>query len=235
MSLILRNIRTGLISHARQGHNTSYKQYISQRLKAELTKHSGYASGSVILQRIGSAPDSSPSLVLQTPNQCYLFNCSENIYRTLESHGIPPSKVTDIFLTQKNWSAIGGVREMLECASSFTGAPPNLYGPADLFKCLRRISHLSTLGVAFTETFRPNIVNETGFHEDANVHIDKIPIASRKQSEDDIFSYLCRLKALRGEFTEDVRYSDREEVNFLSEFRCFNSMNKLSQNIIKLK
>lgn len=250
MCLILRRVRTGLICYVRQSHNNSYKQHISKELKAKLTNHSGYASGSVILQRIGSAPDSSPSLVLQTPSQCYLFNCGESVDRALLSLHIPMSKVTEIFLTQKNWSVMGGIMSMLQCATFHTGAPPNFHGSADLFKSIRRMSFLSSLGAAFTETIRPHIVNETGLYEDADVRIDKIPIASRKEAEQGVFSYLCKLKALRGDILtkrldnswdmhdkqqlmEDTsatldgrtvlsaskaRYSDREEVNFLS--RC---------------
>lgn len=217
MCFIRGHIRAGLISHVRRVHNNSYKQHISQKLKAKLTKHSGCASGSVILQKIGSPPDTSPSLVLQTPNQCYMFNCSEDNNRTSLSYGIDTGEVTQIFLTQKNWSTIGGVPAILHRTSFATGAPPNFHGPKDIFKSLRRISYLSSLGAAYTQTIRPDIINKTGSFEDTDVRIDTIPIASRKQAENDIFSYLCRLKALSGHgLGPDARYPDREEVNFLS-------------------
>lgn len=231
MDLLLRHIRARLVCHIRQSYTNAYKQHISTKLKAKLANHNGYASGTVILQRIGSEPDSYPSLVLQTPNQSYLFNCSEGVGRTLVSHDIQIDTVTEIFLTQNNWSTMGGIMTMLLPAMFSTEAPPNFHGPDNLFEAIRRISLLSSLGKTFIATIGPHIV--TAFYEDEDVRIDKIPIASRKKAEGNIHSYLCKLKALRGDKSvknpedscymhrqqqtmTDVHYSDREEANFLS-------------------
>lgn len=228
----IKSARSGSISNIRQSYKNAYKQYISGELKEKLFRHSGYASGSVILQRIGSAPDTSPAVALQTPHQSYLFNCGEGTERALLACGYSFNTVSQVFFTQKHWGTFGGISSLLRY-----GSPPNFHGFDKLFTYIRQFSFLSTIGGSFPTTIQPNIVNETGFYEDADVRIDKIPVANRMENPNHActaFSYLCKLKALRGaplkyaldrtdaeayEHTSSVdrnRHPDRPEINFLS-------------------
>lgn len=199
MHLIIRRARVRAMDSIRLAHSGSYKQYMSKELKQKFFQHSGYASGSVILQRIGSAPDSSSSILLQTPLQSYLFNCGEGIERALASCGTSLDTVSQVFLTQKSWETLGGVAVLIHRTSNRYGSPPNFHGSEDIFASVRRIGFLSAFGAAFTTTVRPEIVNETGSYEDTDVRIDKIAVANKKGNANyAAFSYLCKLKALEG-------------------------------------
>lgn len=199
MHLIFRRARVGAMGSTRLAHSSSYKQYMSKELKQKFFQHNGYASGSVILHRIGSAPDSSSSILLQTPIQSYLFNCGEGIERGLTSCGTSLDTVSQVFLTQKTWQTLGGVAMLINKTSNRYGSPPTFHGSEDIFTSVRRIGYLSAYGASFNTTVRPEIVNETESYEDADVRIDKIAVANKKRNANyAAFSYLCKLKALEG-------------------------------------
>lgn len=241
MDVINRGVQVRSMASIRPAHLNATRQHMTEELKQKVFQHSGYASGRVVLQRIGSAPDSSPSIVLRTPLQSYLFNCGEGTERALASCGGSLGFVSQVFLTQTHWGTLGGIDVLMKRTAEKYGSMPHFHGFDDIFTYIRRIRYLSKHDVNTITTTRPDIVNETGFYEDTDVRIVKMAVANAKGDGNNIaFSYLCKVKALQGMLVSSqnymnaaslhrhdgkinsdksamvhLRYPDRPEINFM--------------------
>lgn len=146
MDVINRGARVRSMASIKLAHLNATRQHMTEELKEKVFQHSGYANGTVILQRIGSAPDSSPSILLQTPLQSYLFNCGEGTERALESCGGSIGFVSQVFLTQRHWGTLGGIEVLMKRTAEMYGSPPDFHGFDDIFTYIRRIGCLSKHG-----------------------------------------------------------------------------------------
>ena len=75
------------------------------------------------LQVLGTgAGEVSPSLLLFTDTQRYLFNCGENMQRLCNEHHLRLRKLSNVFLTRTSWTNLGG--ELFSYTPHTVTAPP---------------------------------------------------------------------------------------------------------------
>lgn len=239
MFIIKSRTQTGLVNIIKRSRFTARS---TPRFKKERIEHNGYATGSVYIQRVCSPPVASSSVVLRTPHKSYLFNCGEDTSRILSAHYISPGNVDHIFLSQMHWGTLGGVTSLLCEVTRKNGRPPRIHGPESLLKSIRRLSLLTAVGVTQSEKFQSNMMDESTVYDDDDVCIESISIPSENLEEKITISYLCTLKALKGDISyfeqrsgnnrdgsssHESRFSDRREIKFMSKILIF-SVEKFS-------
>lgn len=191
--------------------------------KKERRDHNGYAIGSVYLQKVCSPPDASSSVILRTPHKSYLFNCGEETSRKLSAQSISPGNVDHIFLSQIHWGTLGGISSIFCEIFRKNGSLPKIHSPSSLMRLIRRLAHLTALGVTESKAIQQNTMDTSTVFEDNDVCIESILIPSGNDKEKTSISYLCTLKALKGDVSpfekrssQETRFNDRREFKFLS-------------------
>lgn len=140
------------------------------------------------------------SLVISTNKKTYLFNCGENIARLCESQRVKTGHIEHIFLTQSKWSHIGGIATIMFHTFALTGKMPIFHGPiSNLFKFIRRVSHLSTIGPMFKKSITPAILNDDDHVENETFRFEKIPI--KTAGGESAYSYLCKVEPYKGKLS----------------------------------
>lgn len=195
------------------------KQYTHRRYTVFDGKGNGNLSkGSVNLRRLDSDAFIQPaSLVLQTSRENYLFNCGENVTRSIVSTGTSIKRIAHVFLTQRNWNCLGGITALQVETAAGIGAFPTYHGPHGIFDTIERMTNLTAAGSMCKQNFSPDIVDLTEFYEDSNFRFDKIRIRNKYHPERHVYSYLCWMKAVKGEVS--VQRLTDHNITSLSQIR----------------
>lgn len=107
-------------------------------------------------------------------------------------------------MTQAKWSHVGGIASVMFETAALTGQIPIFHGPiTNLFKFIRRLSHLSLIGSLFKMSITSdNIINEDDHVENETFRFEKIPIKNGDgESANIAYSYLCKLKPNKGKLS----------------------------------
>ncbi|XP_032236963.2 zinc phosphodiesterase ELAC protein 2 [Nematostella vectensis] len=90
-------------------------------------------SNKVYLQVLGTCSlDTTPSLLLFTDSQRYLFNCGEGTQRLFNEQKIKYNKLNNIFFTRICWERCGGLPGMAMTLRDSKKTTINIYGPENL-------------------------------------------------------------------------------------------------------
>ncbi|KAF7724572.1 Zinc phosphodiesterase ELAC protein 2 [Apophysomyces ossiformis] len=85
------------------------------------------------LQILGQrSPEGLPSVILQSDNQRYLFNCREGTQRLFLEEKLKFAKLQNIFLTRLTWDGVGGMPGMILTLTDNGISRINLHGPTNL-------------------------------------------------------------------------------------------------------
>lgn len=230
---------------ARTLHLVRKKKYIKP------SEESMDGATTAYLQVLGSgAADEPASVLLNTQNTRYLFNCGEGIGRTCKNSGISLGNIRHAFFTQSKWDRIGGVTHLFFSTIANMGYLPTFYGPGELYKIFRRMSFLSVIGSEFDLRFTDQYFKNDRF-EDSKMVIEPVEL---KHQNDTAIVYVCKLKACQGKISveksvkknvpahliknlyrgedvilddgtivknSDVKNGDWPEMYFIGEFGCY--------------
>lgn len=188
---------------SRSASFTKDKQYSKRkRLILHQLGNGNLANGTVYLRRLNAGPLEQPgSLVIQTARENYLFNCGESSGRALHCAGVSSSRIAHTFITQRNWSCLGGTVDLIVNSVKSTGALPTFHGPKNLLDVIERMAHLTAAGVFSKKNFSSDIINSSDFHEDENFRFDKFPIKNVYHPDREVYSYLCVMKPMAGQMS----------------------------------
>ncbi|VDI31825.1 ribonuclease Z [Mytilus galloprovincialis] len=152
-----------------------------RRVKYKDKKDSLPPPGTIDLRVISSGGRGTPkSVLLNTTNESYLFNCGENTYRISCSSRLDKfSKTENIFITHKSWDNIGGLHGMalsLEAA----GVPKvTLHGPTGIETVTRD-------AIFFAEGCRIIIGRQQPWmttYSDDNVNVTYVPLLPKEKEQ----------------------------------------------------
>lgn len=194
-----------------------HRQYVNG------TKSIGHPAKVVALNVIGSgAPGEEASVCLSTSNEeKYLFNCGESCQRLLFDQKEKISEISNIFITQNKWNCIGGIGCISAIINKTNGWLPMFHGPAELYKCIKRILCLSILGEL---DFKPIHCNSNLFFEDDILRIDFIsitPNAEKKRDQllrdtNEVMAFICEVKTQAEE--HDAQHNNQVPAHFMGMF-----------------
>lgn len=126
----------------------------------------------------------------------YLFNGGEGTIRLARNYLMNINDVSNIFITQANWSRIGGLSSIYHSIYQGSNTLPVLHGPTQLQKFMYRMIGLSNINKHF---LTPQHYNSEDFFEDNAVRVDFARIYSTNSDQNDItVVYMCKLKTLKG-------------------------------------
>lgn len=161
-------------------------------------KESKVRASNAHLQVLGSGAPSQPaSVLLNTHDTRYLFNCGEGIGRMSQNANIRLTKIAHAFFTQSKWNCIGGITSVIFATIASSGFPPTFNGPNNLQKIFQRMSYLSIVGGIFKHRFTDNSFKNERF-EDNKIIIEPVELVHLRDSA---IIYVCKLKACPGRFS----------------------------------
>uniref|UniRef100_A0A7S0DNG8 ribonuclease Z n=1 Tax=Amorphochlora amoebiformis TaxID=1561963 RepID=A0A7S0DNG8_9EUKA len=88
--------------------------------------------GSMYLQFLGTSVDATPTVVLFTEGQRFVFNTGEGFQRMCTEHKVKLIRVSDILMTRLDPDTFGGLLGMLMTLGDIGMKSINLHGPANL-------------------------------------------------------------------------------------------------------
>lgn len=204
----------------------------SRNYSKSLAKNSPHT---VTLNVIGTgAPGEPASICLSTPNIHYLFNAGEGCFRAFQQKQRNAMGIKHIFITQNKWNRIGGLLSIMKSIHRYSSKLPRFYGPYHLYKCVRRMFCLSVLSSFDFNTIESH---DLAYFEDDALRIEFVAIQSNGETkefvdrindakslprdDDEVFVYLCELKARRGgnkleEPARDLCVGYQRPIHFMS-------------------
>ncbi|XP_063444670.1 zinc phosphodiesterase ELAC protein 2-like [Mytilus trossulus] len=187
---IKKRVKDNKFSHRNMDKTAESKKTLRQvvngvdlvrRVKYKDKKDSLPPPGTIDLRVISSGGRGTPkSVLLNTTNESYLFNCGENTYRISCSSRLDKfSKTENIFITHKSWDNIGGLHGMalsLEAA----GVPKvTLHGPTGIETVTRD-------AIFFAEGCRIIIGRQQPWmttYSDDNINVTYVPLLPEEKEQ----------------------------------------------------
>lgn len=134
-------------------------------------------------------------MIIAANHSSYLFNCGEGTQRLAHEHKTKLTRLEHIFITQSNWSRIGGLPG-LSLTIQDAGVPNiTLHGPPKMdgfFEAMRNFVILKQLKVGTAKCCAGE------FYEDAVLCVDYVPLVKGHCDREPILAFVCKCKPRPG-------------------------------------